>query len=466
MNPLLLAGYHALPTAARSALASMHGFRLRELRYGAETEGLVAEALERDTWTPARWAGYREERLGRLLERAATRVPYYRDMWAARRRRGDRASPEVLEHWPLLSKRDVRAAPRAFIADDRDIRGMHHEHTSGTSGSPLDLWWSRETVRAWYALFEARCRRWHGVTRRDRWAILGGQPVVPGRRRDPPFGVWNAGLSQLYLSAYHLAPGTVAWYAGELERRQIAYLVGYPSALDALARMSLDAGCALPRMSVAVTNAEPLLDAQRARIERAFGCAARESYGMAEIAAAASECAAGRMHLWPDVGVVELHDAGNSVVEGQGGDLVCTGLLNLDMPLVRYRVGDRAVPGGAGCVCGRTLPILSSVDGRADDVLQTPDGRLVGRLDPVFKADLRVQEAQVVQDALDLIRVRVVPAAGFGPDDRRAITQGLQLRLGDVRVVFEEVSAISRTANGKLRSVISRLAAEPSHDRH
>ena len=47
-----------------------------------------------------------------------------------------------------------------------------------------------------------------------------------------------------------------------------------------------------------------------------------------------------------------------------------------------------------------------------DDVLYTRDGRRVGRLDPVFKDRVAIREAQVIQDALDVVRVRYVPADG------------------------------------------------------
>ena len=92
--------------------------------------------------------------------------------------------------------------------------------------------------------------------------------------------------------------------------------------------------------------------------------------------------------------MVEVLEAGAPVPAGTVGDLVCTGLLNADMPLVRYRVGDRGAlaPADEGCRCGRTLPTLATVEGRVDDVLLTPDGRRIGRLDPVFKADLPVRE--------------------------------------------------------------------------
>jgi phenylacetate-CoA ligase len=131
------------------------------------------------------------------------------------------------------------------------------------------------------------------------------------------------------------------------------------------------------------------------------------------------------------------------------------------MPLIRYRVGDRGAlpPAGTSCPCGRTLPLLAGVEGRVDDVLFTADGRRVGRLDPVFKANLPLREAQVVQEALDSVRVRYVPALGFTPDAGRLIVDGIQARMGAVRVVLEEVPEVPRTVNGKFRAVVCNLTA-------
>src|SRR5689334_6579950 len=153
-------------------MASARGWQLQSWRYGPETERLVAEAFERERWSLDRWRDWQEERLAFVLHRAATQIPYYREQWAARRRAGDHASWEVLENWPVLEKDPLRQQGRAFVADDCDVRQMFHDHTSGTSGKSLDLWYRRETVREWYALFEARWRRWYGVTMRDRWGIL------------------------------------------------------------------------------------------------------------------------------------------------------------------------------------------------------------------------------------------------------------------------------------------------------
>lgn len=447
----------------RSAAATLRGAYLRAWRYGPGFDRLVEQALAREQWSADEWHAWTEQRLGTILHRAATRVPFYRAQWARRRQSGDRASWEVLENWPLLEKETVRRNSLAFIADDREPTRMYHEHTSGTTGKAIDLWFSRETVREWYALHEARSRRWHGVSRHDRWAILGGQLVTPVTQQRPPFWVWNAALKQLYLSAYHLAPQFANAYAGALRDHRVRYMIGYPSGLYAIARELVRQGVPGPRLTVVVSNAEPLGDIQRRTIEAAFSCPVRDTYGMSEAVAAASECPHGGMHIWPDVGVLQVLDRhGSRVPEQTTGEFVCTGLLNADMPLIRYRVGDRGSLASpeASCACGRSLPQLAFVEGRTDDLLYAPDGRVVGRMDPVFKARLPIREAQIIQEAIDVIRVRYIPADGFTEADGESIAERIRARMGRVTVVLEAVDDIPRTSNGKFRAVICNLSPD------
>jgi phenylacetate-CoA ligase len=98
------------------------------------------------------------------------------------------------------------------------------------------------------------------------------------------------------------------------------------------------------------------------------------------------------------------------------------------------------------------------VEGRVDDVLYTADGRCIGRLDPVFKTSLPVQEAQIIQETMDRVRVLYVPAPDFTVEAGRSIVERLQARMGPVSVFLEEVAEMPRGANGKFRAVISRVA--------
>lgn len=457
--------YNRLPIRTRSVAASARGFYLNWWRYGTETEKLVDEALERDTWDSAQWSTWRMERLQFVLDRARRSVPYYKEIWANLPSSNPREAGLSLEEWPILEKKQLREVPEAFISDDCRTFKMFRDHTSGTTGAALDIWLTRETVRKWYALFEARCRRWYGVSRCDRWAIVGGQLVVPVQQKKPPFWVWNAGLNQLYLSSYHLSPELIDSYLDALVRYRVKYILGYPSALYRLALRALRSEKKDIRLKVAVTNAEPVYDYQRAAIKAAFNCPVRETYGMAEIAAAASECAEGSLHEWPEVGIIDIANAGS----GPAGELICTGLLNSDMPLIRYRVGDRGILSDRGCACGKGLPVIEKIEGRNDDVLFTKDGRAVGRMDPVFKGDLGIEEAQIIQNSLSEILVKYVRGSEFGPRQADALKARIGERLGAMQIRLEEVTAIPRTPRGKFKAVVCNLPAglrgELEHDR-
>jgi phenylacetate-CoA ligase len=389
-------------------------------------------------------------------------VPYYREYWAKRRRHGDQASWEYLENWPVLEKDTIRENPHAFVADDCNLRAMFHEHTSGSTGKPLSLWFSKDTVRNLYALGEARSHNWYGISRRDRWGMIGGQLVTPVSQRQPPFWVWNKGLNQLYMSSYHLAPDLIDSYLGAMSRYRVTYLYGYTSSLCALANGLIKSRSHNIKMAVVITNAEPIYEYQRRIIAQAFNCPVRETYGMTEVVAMASECEAGQLHLWPEAGLVEVFEDSCLLPLGASGDLVCTGLLNADMPLIRYRTGDRgALTNEPGlCQCGRSLPLLGTVEGRVDDILYTLDGRRIGRLDPLFKGDLPILEAQIIQEALNSVRVRYVPTAGFGSLHERLIIEGVRSRIGPVKVIMEALERVPRGPNGKFRAVLCNLSKD------
>jgi len=461
MSPMLMRLYHGLPAPVRPIAATLRGFYLGWWRYGSAMERVAREAQERERWTGEQWRHYRAERLGYVLHRAATQVPYYRDHWQARRRRGDRAAWDVLANWPILEKDVLRERPEQFVADDCDRRRMFFQQTSGTTGKPIRLWRSRRALQGLYGVAAARTRSWLGVSERERWARLGGQVVVPIEQRRPPFWVWNAARQQLYLSTYHLAPDLLPYYLDALREYRIVCLQAYPSSLHVLAQAALQLGARDLPVRAVITSAEPLLPHQRQTIMAAFHCPVQETYGMGESVAAASSCGDGRLHQWPEVGIVEVVDGAAAVPRGVAGDLVCTGLLDADMPLIRYRVGDRGTmpPQDSPCACGRTLPEFGEIQGRSNDMLLTPDGRQVFWLNPVFYG-VPVREAQIIQEAIGRIRVRYAPADAFTPRWDREIAGRLRARLGDVEVILEPVARVPRSANGKLQAVRCELGPE------
>jgi len=147
------------------------------------------------------------------------------------------------------------------------------------------------------------------------------------------------------------------------------------------------------------------------------------------------------------------------------GEVVSTGLMRDYQPMVRFRLGDLAAWDSRPCPCGRAMPVIKEVVGRIEDVVVGPDGRQMVRFHGIFVDQPHVREGQIVQESLDRIRVKVVPADGYGPADESEIVRRVQQRLTpEMQVVVEIVAAIPRTKAGKFKAVVSML--DPTRGEH
>ena len=286
--------------------------------------------------------------------------------------------------------------------------------------------------------------------------------MIPLDCKTPPLWVKNAGLNQLYFSVFHITKESAKHYVRALHKFSPSYLMVYPSILAVLSDHMLEQGLTPPDIKVIFCNSERVVDSHRQLIQEAFKCPVVDTYGMAELTCAGGECGAGVMHAWPEVGVLEVFDRiDNAFVTKNNirGELVMTGLINEDMPLIRYRNGDiGTLPDPAlQCTCGRMLPRLGSIQGRTNDLIQTCDGRRLYILDSLFNG-LPIIEAQVVQETLARINVNLVPDKSFNSQrDSQILANRLCQYLGNVQVCVEQVEKITRDSNGKFRPYISLL---------
>jgi phenylacetate-CoA ligase len=460
--PEFLSLYHMLPYPFKVLAASTRGYQLRWWRYGSDTERLIADALDRERWTKEEWQAWRQERLARTLHRSATRVPFYQAYWQKQRRHGDQRSWEALENWPILSKEEVRSNPRAFIASDREVRRLFVDHTGGTTGQPTLIYESRDTVKQWFAIFEARLRLWHHVSSKDRWGIFGGQKVISLTQKEPPYWVQNWGLNQVYFSIFHISARTAREYVNALQKFGPTHLIVYPSSLSVLAGYVLEQNLQPPPLQVIFSNSELLFGHQKELIEKAFRCPVVDTYGMAELLSGASQCHASVMHYWPEMGFLEVQNQQTGEIgnrEASAGEYIFTSLLNQDMPLIRYKNGDSgSLPHwDVDCDCKRKLPRFGEVQGRSNDLILTPDGRKLYLLDSLFNG-LPLVEAQLIQEAINRIVVRLVPEKSYRSEVHSpAVTERLRGYLGDVQVQVVQVERIPRDENGKFRPYVSLL---------
>lgn len=458
--------YQRAPLWAQHAMFSTYGLYWRHLRLGGEWAEDVRAFRAREPWTAAQWRAYTTARLRDMLVTAVTRVPHYRDRWRETGlTRADVARFEIedLARVPELTKADVRRAPDALLVDGIRPAGIMVQHTSGSTGTPLQILWTRREMRRSVALREARSAGWAGVSYRGSRATFSGRQLVPDRLRGGPFHRFNLAERQVYFSPFHLGPSTVAQYVDALRQHRPDWLNGYAFSYYTLARLAQEAGLDVPSPTAVVTTSEKVTPAMRRVMEAVYGCKVYEEYGTVEDVMYVCECEHGGLHVNPDAGIVEILDAaGQPAPPGQPGRVVATGFVREQQLFVRFALGDEAAWATTPCTCGREMPCLLGVTGRLEDAVVGPDGREMVRFHGIFADQPHVVEGQIVQETPTHIVVRVVTAPGFSEVDARSLRQRITTRLTEaVRVDVEPVTEIPRSAAGKYQAVISKVARPP-----
>lgn len=446
--------YRALPRSLQNLALTLYGYKQHGLRYGQalpepysrrELHGAI-DFVDVRRWQAARFA--------ELVEHAATYVPYYRDLFAARGiKPGTLTLDNFREHIPVLSKREVVAAPERFHSTYFQS-GALSLFTSGTSGSPMPIRCALQARAINYAFYRSLLLQ-HGCDVRDRSATFAGRLLLGGDN-DPVVFRKDFYNKTLYLSSYHINEQNMAAYIRALEEWQPLYIDSYPSAVallaDYIVRNSITHAI---RLKFVLTSSETLTAQQRETIGAAFACPVVDHYGCTEMAVSASSGAAGMYRIDSLYSLVEF--APSAAPDSR--QLVCTGLLNFAMPLIRFAIGDVV----NGVVESAATPFynqtFTEIAGREDDVIVTSDGRIIGRMDPVFKGLSGISQAQIIQRATTEIEVLVVAAFDADRDDVIAtLTQGIRQRTAaDMQVSVQFVAAIPLSKSGKFKSVVSMM---------
>lgn len=449
--------YARLPVLLQHGAVSAYGAYWYYLRFGPGYKRYVQEYREHEFFSAEDWQAYQQEQLRKLLSIAATKVPYYQRTWSEQEKKA--ALDGRLEELPLLQKAPIRAEAKAFLRQDMKPRYPLVFHTSGSTGTPIASIWTIQELRNSLALREVRSANWAGVSFNQPRSTFSGRIIEPEPESKGPFYRFNIVEHQAYFSAFHLRPDTASFYVDALRKHNIQWLTGYAVSYYLLAKFILERGLTVPPLKAVITTSEKITAEMRQVMETAYGCRVYEEYSTVENVIFAHQCEDGRLHLSPDVALVEiLRPDGTPCQPGEIGEVVTTGFIRNYQPFIRYRLGDLAMWSAESCPCGRAMPILKEVVGRIEDVVIGPDGRQMVRFHGIFTDQPNVQEGQIIQEAINRIRVKVVPTNGFAQQDIQDITQRVQQRLGaEVEVLVEPVEYIPRTAAGKFQAVVSLL---------
>lgn len=406
-------------------------------------------------------------RVQRLLAHAWEHVPFYRDwMRGAGAGPGDIRDAADLARLPTIDKLELALHSDRFTAPHYHAGDGITLSSSGTSGRHRLLRYDARAVLK--ALASGR---------RQRLALA----ECIGREagyREAVFNREGSVSTQIrsFVEARTLIPRRI-----ELKRRIFSptrpfqellaginefepdVVRGYGSHLGAFFRWLRDSGKRLHKPRAVTYGADSMSAADRLLIESEFEVPVLSTYQAVEALRIGFECPARRgFHISVDQVAIRAVDVdGSQVSAGERGELVLTNLTNYATPVINYRLGDHVTLGSGPCPCGRTLPLLTSIDGRADDLVVRRDGTQIHALTLLapLQAVSGVVRIQIEQRDVDEFLLRVVWAGKEYVDEAELMRRMKSVLTGTVTVRIEPVDQIPSTAAGKVKSLISRVTA-------
>jgi phenylacetate-CoA ligase len=309
------------------------------------------------------------ERLAKLVEYIYSNCAVYKKMLdAAGVRPSDIKGIDDIKRLPFTEKSHMRDNyPTGLFSSPDKVVEIHV--SSGTTGNPTVVGYTRDDIKLWSDVM-ARALCCAGAEPGDTLQNAYGYGLFTGG-----LGLHYGGL-EMGLKVIPMSSGQTARQLKIMQDFKPRILSCTPSYSLFMAEEAREAGID-PRSTswkIGIFGAEPWSDQMRREIEETLNILATDIYGLSEIIGpgVAQECRhKDGLHIFSDVFYPEIinPDTGEEVTPGENGELVITTLTKQAVPLLRYRTRDLVSINYEKCRCGRTLPRISKIRGRTDDMI-------------------------------------------------------------------------------------------------
>jgi len=386
------------------------------------------------------------DRLKKIVKHCYKHVPYYKETFdKLDLNPKDITSTDDLNKLPIISREDINLNREKLLAKNIPSRTLIAAYTSGTTGSPMKLSFTKKEM-----LFDGARIDKHfemtGVGHKKGHFRIGINLQENKWHYEPQYKVMH--LNPGFFSGNHLQE-----YIGIIRKFKFGCVRGFPSFVYLLANYCKENGIKDVYFAAVVTTSEVLLPHWREVIQEQFQCEVFDQYGSREAVVSAMECHEHNgMHIEPLNGIIELNE---------NNEIIATSLISYAFPLLRYNVGDVAYICKKKCSCGRSSARITRLVGRTNDIIIAKNGRIYDAStlsNAIRHLHGHIKECQFVQDAEEQVTVNAVLA---NPEKHRKSKQKIRDVLKqDFHLRFNFVDSIPRSKNGKFKFIESFLSKD------
>lgn len=376
-----------------------------------------------------------------LFRYAYTKSPFYNQLYKkAGIQLDDIQKIDDIKKLPIITKDMIREHPEELLTDAK--WKMIKSHTSGTTGTPLNVFLSWSTIWKWQAYL---------YYYREKCGFKYGEPLVSLRgnlnRKNKHMLIHIS--NTLYLSSYYVNENTVEDYWQRIQRHRPKAIEGFPSTLYDLSLQLKEKRlkCNIP---LCFTSSETLYDYQRDLIEDVLGTQIYDHYGMTERTISLSE-------NFDHKGYFE--QPGFSINEYFEEGAITTSLINSSFPLIRYKTNDIFEYSKND----KTENIvIKRIKGRDNQYIIGKDGtKYSGGLTYIVRALKNIKNAQLIQYEKGKLTFNIVTDDEIGPQQLKEINRYVDERIGiknmDITINKIDESQLIYTNGHKFNFIVSYI---------
>jgi phenylacetate-CoA ligase len=416
--------------------------------------------------------------LQRLITFAFKHVPFYQDVSAnSQIHPEDIRNPSDLSLLPILTKELVRRNfPDQMLVPGKKYNSSLLAQTSGSTAESIHHMrpqqaWRRTLINSVllqkpglitcpiFVLSTPHCTGSHCEIQdpNQPFSIPFFSKILPLRHLGEMIPIGTAGnILEASSDFFKKTVDTLNGFSSSI-------LVGDPVYLTFFAWNIKNQGLKIPKVQFIITSYELMTKSQRDLIHSVFGCDIHTQYGGSEVLGVANTCEHHFLHEMPDNVWIEIIKEGRPALPGEIGRILLTDLNNVNMPLIRYDIGDAFEPLEGPCPCGRVTKRVGIIHGRVADLFKTggPTPRIVSPLhvDEIFRGIEGVMFYRLVQKQLDKYDIAILPQkTGHSPDLNLVKNRALKLLGHQSQINIRIVRTLAPERSMKFRFSYSELA--------
>ena len=406
---------------------------------------------------------FQRKRFEELLTHCKKNVSYYREFLDTYDEKSFKNFD--IKSLPILTKDILRNKFNELKSDDLHSRDWMINSSGGSTGEPVKI--IQDTYYSYHS--EARkniCFQWAGLKTGDNLIKLwGSERDILGTNRllDK---IKNFLKNEIILNAFILSHPIMKKFIKIFNSSKPSVILAYVNAIYELSNFAKNEDIKVSHQKSVISTSGVLYPFLRKEIEMIFGCEVYDQYGSREVSCIASECEYHNgLHISEETIILEIVDEnGNECPVGVEGDVLVTSLVNYAMPIMRYKIGDRAIMERGFCKCGRFHKRLKNVVGRSMDNFKLRDGTIIPSeyfihfIGVVLNRGI-LKKIQIIQKSYDVIDLHVVYSnEEILSEDIQNIIQAVKKVMGEnCTVNIHEKENIAPNSSGKYRYTICEL---------